>query len=98
MILLDTNTVVVHFNGVAAVSEKIASRIEEIGLPALVVAELDYGAKASARAAENVARLSAFLQGVEVVPFDESAARDSRHVRCGSGCRRPRGPSSSAAY
>ena len=47
MILLDTNVVVAHLNGDAAVTAKISSHIDEIAVPALVVAELDYGAKAS---------------------------------------------------
>ena len=58
MILLDTNVVVAHLNGHAAVTAKISSHVEEIAVPALVVAELDYGAKASTRPTENLARLS----------------------------------------
>ena len=62
MILLDTNVVVAHLNGDGAVTAKISSHIEEIAVPALVVAELDYGAKASARPAENLARLSIWVR------------------------------------
>lgn len=49
MILLDTNIVVAHLNGHALVTEKLSGRIEETGIPALVVAELDYGAKSLTR-------------------------------------------------
>ena len=35
MILLDTNVVVAHLNGDAAVTAKISSHIEEIAVPAL---------------------------------------------------------------
>jgi tRNA(fMet)-specific endonuclease VapC len=81
MILLDTNVVVAHLNGDAAVTAKISIHIGEIAVPALVVAELDYGAKASARPAENLARLSTFLQCVEVVGFDEAAAHQYGTLR-----------------
>jgi tRNA(fMet)-specific endonuclease VapC len=81
MILLDTNVVVAHLNGHAAVTAKISSHIDEIAVPALVVAELDYGAKASTRPSENLARLSTFLQCVEVVGFDGAAARQYGTLR-----------------
>lgn len=74
MILLDTNVVVAHLKGNATVSARLADRIEDVAVPALVVAELDYGAKASARPAENLERLATFLECIEVVPFDEAAA------------------------
>jgi tRNA(fMet)-specific endonuclease VapC len=81
MILLDTNVVVAHLNGDATVTARLTSQIEEIAVPALVVAELDYGAKASARPAENLARLSTFLGCVEIVPFDEAAAHQYGTLR-----------------
>jgi tRNA(fMet)-specific endonuclease VapC len=81
MILLDTNVVVAHLKGNAAVTARLRDRIEDIAVPALVVAELDYGAKASARPAENLARLSTFLQALEIVPFDEAAARQYGTLR-----------------
>jgi tRNA(fMet)-specific endonuclease VapC len=81
MILLDTNVVVAHLKGDARVTGRLASQIEDIAVPALVVAELDYGAKASARVSENLARLNAFLSSVEIVPFDETAAREYGTLR-----------------
>ncbi len=53
MILLDTNIVVAHLNGDAKVTQRLTSQIDQAAVPALVVVELDYGAKASARAPEN---------------------------------------------
>ena len=46
MILLDTNVVIAFFNGSKAVLERVHSEIDRIALSTLVVAELDYGAKA----------------------------------------------------
>jgi len=81
MILLDTNVVVAHLKGNATVTARLMDRIEDLAIPALVVAELDYGAKASARPAENLARLSAFLEGMGIVAFDEAAARQYGTLR-----------------
>ena len=65
MILLDTNVVVAHSKGNAAVTARLRDRIEDLAIRALVVAELDYGAKASARPAENLARLNTFLASIK---------------------------------
>jgi tRNA(fMet)-specific endonuclease VapC len=76
MILLDTDIVVAHFKGMPQVSERILSSLAEIALPAIVLAELDFGAKASARSVENLERLYAFVQVVEVIPFEANCARE----------------------
>jgi tRNA(fMet)-specific endonuclease VapC len=75
MILLDTNIVVGFFNGNRSVLRKIRERINRIALSVLVVAELDYGAKASQRAEENLEKLYRFLDIVQVVPFDLECAK-----------------------
>jgi len=81
MILLDTNVVVAHLKGDARVTARLAGQIEDIAIPALVVAELDYGAKASARPSDNLTRLNAFLASADIVPFDDAAARQYGTVR-----------------
>ena len=43
MIILDTNIVVAYLNGDEQVVSKIVDKINKIALPALVVAELDFG-------------------------------------------------------
>ena len=60
MILLDTNIVIAFFNGNRAVLRRIQEHISQIALSVLVVAELDYGAKASERAQENLEKLQSF--------------------------------------
>lgn len=70
MLLIDTNIVIAFFKGEPAISERVLSNIDQIALSSLVVAELDYGAKASRRSSENLAKLYQFLELVEVVPFD----------------------------
>jgi len=75
MILLDTNVVIAFFNGNKAVLKRIQSEIGRIALSTLVVAELDYGAKASQKAKENIEKLHRFVDIVRVVPFDLESAK-----------------------
>lgn len=44
MILLDTNIVVAFLNGNEPIASNVIDSISNIGLSALVIAELDYGA------------------------------------------------------
>jgi len=75
MILLDTNVVIAFFNGSKSVLERVHSEIDRIALSTLVVAELDYGAKASQKAEENLEKLYRFVDIVRVVPFDLECAK-----------------------
>ncbi len=75
MILLDTNIVVAYLNGRANLAQQIADHLPEIAIPSLVAAELYFGACASTRAEENLAKLDRFLQIIPTVNFDLSAAR-----------------------
>ena len=75
MILLDTNVVIAFFNGNQAVLKLIQAEIGRIALSTLVVAELDYGAKASQKAKENIEKLHRFVDIVRVVPFDLECAK-----------------------
>ncbi len=75
MILLDTNVVIAFFNGNQKVLKRIQAEIGRIVLSTLVVAELDYGAKASQKAKENLEKLHRFVDIVRVVPFDLECAK-----------------------
>jgi len=75
MILLDTNVVVAFLNGDNLILKNIKDEINRIALSSLVVAELDYGAKVSHRAKENLERLYRFIDVVQVVPFDIECAK-----------------------
>ena len=70
MILLDTNIVIAYFNGSKIVLKKIQEQIVEITLSTLVIAELDYGAKSSQKAKENLEKLYRFVDIIQVAPFD----------------------------
>lgn len=75
MILLNTNVVIAFLNGNKAVAERLADNIDKIALSALVVAELDYGAKASQNASRNLDKLTRLLDVVQTVPFDLECAK-----------------------
>jgi tRNA(fMet)-specific endonuclease VapC len=74
MILLDTNVVIAFLNGNKSIAGRISDNIEKIALSALVVAELNYGAKASQNAARNLDKLTRLLDVVRTVPFDLECA------------------------
>ena len=48
--------------------------VDELAIPAIVIAELRFGAVKSARASANLARLDAFLAPFRQLPFDASCA------------------------
>ncbi len=75
MILLDTNVVIAFFNGSKPVLDRMQAEVARIALSTLVVAELDYGAKASQKAKDNLEKLYRFVEIVRVVPFDFECAK-----------------------
>jgi tRNA(fMet)-specific endonuclease VapC len=75
MILLDTNIVVAYLNGNEPIATKVVDNVNKITLSTLVVAELDYGAKASQNSVKNLANLNRFIELVRIIPFDLACAR-----------------------
>jgi len=75
MILLDTNIIAAFLNGDELVSKRILEAVDQIALSALVVAELNYGAKVSSKTKENLERLNRLLEIIRVVPFDIECAK-----------------------
>ena len=81
---LDTNIVVAALNGIPSVSLKLTSlQARDIVFPAPVIAELYFGARASTRVKENVARIDRLLERFVVSPFDDGAARMFAEVKAG---------------
>jgi tRNA(fMet)-specific endonuclease VapC len=75
MILLDSNIVIAFFKKEPVISERILSQIDQIALSSLVIAELDYGAKASQKSIENMVKLYRFVELIDVIPFDLDCAK-----------------------
>jgi tRNA(fMet)-specific endonuclease VapC len=75
MIMLDTNVVVAFLNGNKSILRRIRAKVDKIALNTLVIAELDYGAKASQRARENLEKLYRLVEVCQVIPFDIECAK-----------------------
>jgi tRNA(fMet)-specific endonuclease VapC len=78
---LDTNIVIAYFNGNAHVAAQIKAYLPDVAISVLVFGELMYGARASARAQENLDRLHEFVQLVSVVDFDQASAESYSYLR-----------------
>ncbi|MDH3717333.1 MAG: type II toxin-antitoxin system VapC family toxin [Planctomycetota bacterium] len=71
--LLDTNAVIAVFANDAAVLAMV-SQAGECFLPAVALGEPYYGARHSAKVADNLAKLKAFCDTVTILPCDEETA------------------------
>ncbi|MGH2521543.1 MAG: type II toxin-antitoxin system VapC family toxin [Anaerolineales bacterium] len=71
---LDTNIAIACLNGHTAATAQIDLCLPEVFISSLVLAELLYGARASARASQNLERVTEFVQVVSVVNFDQASA------------------------
>ncbi len=74
--MLDTNICIPFLNGT---DESVRTRVAELGtsnlrLCSVVQAELLYGARKSAKVAENLSRLSHLFSLIDSVDFDRTAA------------------------
>ncbi len=72
-VLVDTNVVIALFAGEPTVVEKLKHR-SAVFLCVPVVGELRYGAQASARVEDNLARLDKFARALIVLPCDTATA------------------------
>lgn len=81
--LLDTNTIVRYLNGRAPnVRVRLASTpLSDLGVSAVVVAELRYGAAKSADPVKTIAIQDQFLALLGFVPFDRPAAEAYGTIR-----------------
>ena len=74
MRILDTDHCVALLRGVLDLEDRVSPR-EPLAVTTISVGELTHGACKSSRAADNLARLDVFLVEVQILPFDEGAAR-----------------------
>ena len=86
MICLDTNAVIVALNDrTSAVRSRVDAAVaagESLGLPAIVLFELCYGAAKRGNPARNARRIDDFLAGpLSVLPFDADDAREAGDIR-----------------
>ena len=74
MIILDSDHWVALLRGRLDLRGRVTPG-EELAMTAVSLAELSHGARKSARASDNLARLDVLTALTAVLPFDEAAAR-----------------------
>ncbi len=75
MYALDTNAVIHFFKGKGKVAERLlATPPGQIAIPAIVLFELERGARNLAGGAGRMERLARFVSAITVLPFDAHAA------------------------
>ncbi|MBZ5590813.1 MAG: type II toxin-antitoxin system VapC family toxin [Acidobacteriia bacterium] len=82
MFALDTNTLIFFFKGAGRVGEHLRNTTpREIGIPSIVLYELEVGVALSPQRENRHRALDAFLEVTRVLPFDEDAARAAATLR-----------------
>lgn len=94
MYALDTNSVSYFLKGRGRVAEHLLRQPPaNVGLPSIVLYELEYGAARAQAPAELKARLDAFLRSLRVLSFGEEEARAAARIRATlEGDGKPIGP------
>lgn len=80
--VLDTNTLIYFFKGQGRVAEQLLGvSPKEIGIPAVVLYELELGIARSSQPRKRRSQLDALLTTVSILPFDRDAARLAAELR-----------------
>ena len=79
-----TNSLIYFFKGMGRVAERLlATAPAEIGVPTIVLFELEVGIAKSSSPAKRRAQLEHLLRCVRLLPFDRKAAESSARLRAG---------------
>lgn len=82
MYILDTNTLIYFFKGIGNVADKLlAASPKDIGIPAVVLYELEYGIARSTSPKKRMKQLEELFSLVEVLPFGNEEAKTSATIR-----------------
>lgn len=82
MYVLDTNTLIYFFKGVGNVAQNFLSKSpKEIGIPAIVIYELEVGIKKSRSPQKRIEQLEQITSLVQIIPFGEKEAKGSANIR-----------------
>jgi tRNA(fMet)-specific endonuclease VapC len=80
--LLDTNTLIYFFKGKGSVADNLLSRYpQEIGIPVIVLYELEVGVAKSTAPKKRLHQLEEFISLVRVIDFTEKEAKTSAGIR-----------------
>jgi tRNA(fMet)-specific endonuclease VapC len=78
--LLDTNIVIALFAKDVSVTTKLSENVE-VFIPVIVIGELGFGSRKSARSTENLARFEEFIAGVVILDCDTETARQYGQIK-----------------
>jgi tRNA(fMet)-specific endonuclease VapC len=82
MFVLDTNTLIYYFKGMGQVAERLlAHSPQEVGVPTVVVYELEVGIAKSTQPEKRRQQLAEMLAVVAVLPFGMAEARQAAQLR-----------------
>ncbi len=82
MYVLDTNTLIYFFKGVTNVVDNFLDKTpNEIGVPAIVLYELEVGIAKSNSPRKRIKQLEEITSLIKVLPFTEKEARVSAQIR-----------------
>lgn len=78
---LDTCIVIACLNGNRTVAEKLKSHLPDVAISSVVLGELFYGARASARSSENLRNLRKFLRLADILDYNQKSADAYSRIR-----------------
>jgi tRNA(fMet)-specific endonuclease VapC len=82
MYVLDTNTLIYFFKGLGnAPQNLLAKSPKDIGIPAIVLYELEVGIKKSNSPQKRIKQLKDLTSSVNVLPFGKAEAQASAQIR-----------------
>lgn len=82
MYCLDTNSLIYFFKNMGQVAENLLAKSpKDIGVPAIVVYELEVGIAKSNNPKKRKAQLNALLSQIEVLPFGHKEAEIAAKIR-----------------
>jgi tRNA(fMet)-specific endonuclease VapC len=82
MYVLDTNILIYFFKGLGNVKQNLLAKPpKDIGVPAIVLYELEVGIKKSVSPGKRIKQLNNFISTVNVLPFRKAEAQASAKIR-----------------
>ncbi len=82
MYVIDTNTLIYFFKGMGSVPDNfLGVSPKDIGIPSVVLYELEYGIAKSTSPRKRQAQLKELCSLVQILPFDDEAAKLSASIR-----------------
>ena len=78
---LDTCIVIAYLNGNQLIAEKMKLYLPDVAISSVVLGELLYGARASARINENLRNLKSFIQIIDISDYNPKSADAYSKIR-----------------